>query len=37
VDAHMKNLRSKLGPLSGMIYTVRGVGYGVDPTAYAEA
>jgi two-component system phosphate regulon response regulator PhoB len=31
VDAHVANLRGKLGPAGGMIQTVRGFGYRFDP------
>ncbi len=31
VDAHIKNLRHKLEPDSGLIRTYRGLGYGLDP------
>ena len=31
VDAHIKNLRRKLGPCAGRVETVRGVGYRVAP------
>ena len=31
VDAHVKNLRRRLGPCSGAIETVRGVGYRLRP------
>ena len=30
IDVHIKNLRQKLGELSGMIKTYRGLGYGLD-------
>lgn len=35
VDAHMKNLRAKLGTLGNLISTVRGVGYSLNNQAYA--
>jgi two-component system phosphate regulon response regulator PhoB len=39
VDVHITALRRKLGPLGGLVTTVRGVGYRVDetPTVQAEA
>lgn len=33
VDAHIKNIRAKLGPLGGRIKTYRGRGYGINPEA----